>query len=84
MKVELGQEVKRGRARSTGETIIVFFNGKKNWVTKSIETGESCVFNTRRDAEIAMSKPETWNDISAQIASGELPKYKTEKQSINA
>lgn len=83
MKVEIGQVVKRSRARSTGETIVVFYNGEKNWVVKSLETEQSNVYSTRRQAEIAMSKPENWNEISAQIASGQLPKYKTEK-TVNA
>ena len=78
MKVEIGQEVKRSRARSTGETIIVFYNGEKNWVTRSINTGDSNVYSTRRAAEIAMSKPEKWSSISAQIVAGELPKFGSE------
>lgn len=83
MKVEIGQVVKRSRARSTGETIVVFYNGEKNWVVKSLETEQSNVYSTRRQAEIAMSSPEKWNEISAQIAAGELPKYKAEK-TVNA
>jgi hypothetical protein len=83
MKVEIGQVVKRSRARSTGETIVVFYNGEKNWVVKSLQTEQSRVYSTRRQAEIAMSKPESWNEISAQIAAGELPKYETEK-TVNA
>lgn len=83
MKVEIGQVVKRSRARSTGETIVVFYNGEKNWVVKSLETEQSNVYSTRRQAEIAMSSPEKWSEISAQIAAGELPKYKAEK-AVNA
>lgn len=83
MKVEIGQVVKRSRARSTGETIIVKFDGNQNWCVKSVQTGEFKGFETRRAAEIAMSKPETWSETSAKIARGELPKYKTEK-AVNA
>lgn len=84
MKVEIGQVVKHSRARSTGETIVVFYNGEKNWVVKSLETEQSRVYSTRRQAEIAMSKPETWSEISAQIASGQLPKYETKRISKTA
>lgn len=82
MKVEIAQIVKRSRARSTGETIIVRFDGKKTWIVKSIETGEFKVFETRRAAEIAMSKPETWNETSAKIARGDLPKYGSGKDDV--
>jgi len=84
MKVEIGQVVKRSRARSTGETIVVFYNGEKNWVVKSSETGQSNVYSTRRQAEIAMSAPEKWSEISAKIVSGELPKYDKSKDVANA
>jgi hypothetical protein len=84
MKVEIGQIVKRSRARSTGETIVVFYNGEKNWVVKSLETEQSNVYSTRRQAEIAMSAPEKWNEISAKIVSGELPKYDKSKNVVNA
>ena len=84
MKVELDQEVRRSRAQSTGETIVVIFKGKGLWQTKSLQTDQTAIFSTRRAAEIAMSKPETWNDISAKIVSGELPKYDKSKDVANA
>jgi hypothetical protein len=82
MKVEIGQVVKQSRARSTGETIIVKFDGKKTWVAKSVQTGEFKAFETRRAAEIAMSKPETWSETSAKITRGDLPKYGSEKGDV--
>jgi hypothetical protein len=84
MKVELDQEVRRSRAQSTGETIVVIFKGKGVWQAKSLQTGETGTFSTRRAAEIAMSKPETWNQTSAKIFAGELPKYDKSKDVVQA
>lgn len=84
MKVELDQEVRRSRAQSTGETVVVIFKGKGIWQAKSLQTGETALFPTRRRAEIAMSKPQTWSETSAKIFAGELPKYDKSKDVVDA
>lgn len=80
MKVEIGQVVKRSRARSTGEIIVVVYHDKNKWAARSLHTGAEHVFPTRRAAEIAMSKPETWNPVSKEIVDGKLPKYTKEHE----
>ena len=84
MKVTPGQTVKRSRARSTGETIVVVYYDKNQWAARSLHTGAEFVFPTRRAAEIAMSKPETWNSVSREIVDGKLPKYTKEHEVVPA